>query len=105
MELDDFKHILENEAMIMVYFSSEYCNVCKALYPKIESLIKNEFPQIKLIKLLAKDCKEIFGQNQIFSIPTVIVYFNGKEYIRKVRNFSVTMLKQEISKPYNLFFE
>ena len=104
MELEEFNNILKKESVVMVYFSGEHCNVCKALYPKIESLINNEFSKIKLIKLLSESSSEIFGQNQIFSIPTVIVYFEGKEYIRKIRNFSVVELKQEILKLYKLYF-
>jgi len=105
MKLEEFNKILDKEPVVMVYFSGEHCNVCKALYPKIESLINNKFPKIKLIKLLTESSSEIFGQNQIFSIPTVIVYFEGKEFIRKIRNFSISELEQEILKPYNLFFE
>ena len=104
MELEEFNKILKEEPVVMVYFSGEHCNVCKALYPKIESLINNEFPKIKLIKLSTESSSKIFGQNQIFSIPTVILYFEGKEYIRKIRNFSIAELKQEILKPYNLYF-
>ena len=105
MKLEEFNNIIQNNSIVLVYLSGEHCNVCKALYPKIETLVNEKFPKIKLIKLLIEKSPEVFGQNQIFSIPTVIVYFEGKEFIRKIRNFSISELEQEILKPYNLFFE
>ena len=105
MSLGELNKLLQENPIVLAYFSGEHCNVCKAIYPKIESLVNEKFPKIKLIKLLNEKSPEVFGQNQVFSIPTIIVYFEGKEFIRKIRNFSINELEQEISKPYKLFFE
>jgi len=102
MDINWFHQILTEYEIVLVYFSGYNCNVCKAMFPKIEQLL-NQYPKIKLIKLFNEENPEIFGQNQILSIPTVIIYFEGKEFIRKIRNFSIEELAQELNRPYSLF--
>ena len=41
----------------------------------------------------------------VFAEPTVIVFFDGKETIRKSRNFGLQELEDAIKRPYQLIFE
>jgi hypothetical protein len=42
---------------------------------------------------------------QVFTVPVILVYFEGREFFRKVRNISLIELENEISRPYHLLFE
>ncbi|HAA63947.1 MAG TPA: thioredoxin, partial [Thermoanaerobacter sp.] len=45
------------------------------------------------------------GKFSVFTVPTVIVYVDGKEAIREARFISMDTLEEKISKYYSLFFE
>ena len=46
----------------------------------------------------------IAGQQRIFTAPTILVYFDGKESLRKSRNISIGGLEEEIGRIYGLMF-
>ncbi len=102
--LEDLQEILNKEKASAIYFSSNGCGVCEALKPKIQDLIFSEFPNIKFIEIKSEIHPEINGHFGVFSAPTFLVFLEGKEYVRKVRNMSVRELYQEISRNYNLLF-
>ena len=101
---DEFLAIKEKETAVLAYFSTDACNVCKVLKPKVEELIHTEFPKIKLAYIKSDQLPEVAAQNQVFVAPTILVFFEGREYIRKSRNIGISELQQEIERPYSLVF-
>jgi len=82
-DLDTYNDILEKEDAVLVYFSHEQCNVCKVLKPKVAELLENNFPKMKMYYADTVLNPEISGQNKIFSVPTVLAFFGGRETFRK----------------------
>jgi thioredoxin len=103
--LNDIQEINSNNEAVLIYFSSESCSVCKVLKPKIAGLIESEFPKMKLFYVDIEKSPLISGQYRIFTIPTLLVFFDGKEYIRKSRNIGLRELQEEIERPYGMVFE
>jgi len=87
---------------VLVYFSGENCPVCKALKPKIEEEVKRNFPLFETYEVQTDIHKEITSHFTVFSIPTILVFFDKKEFFRKGRNMSVSMFIEELKRPYNL---
>ena len=102
--LDEFNQLKE-EAALLAYFSTEACSVCKVLKPKVEAMISGKFPEIKLAYVKSEVLPEVAAQNQVFAAPTILVFFDGREYIRKSRNVGVSELQEAIARPYELMFE
>ncbi len=102
---EEYKIFIENNEGALVYFSTPQCNVCKTLKPKIIEFIKTEFPKIKLGYVNTIDVKEAAAQNSIFAVPTILVFLEGKEFLRKSRNISIAEFRQELARPYSMFFE
>ena len=100
--IEEFGLFLKNNKAVLTYFSTTECNICKVLKPKIENLIKAKFPKIKFLYIEINKSPEIAGQNRIFSVPTIVVFFEGKEYLRKSRSFSLTVLENEIQRTYEI---
>ncbi len=100
----EFNDIVETQEASLFYFSHEACNVCKVLKPKLLELTSKDFPEIKSYYVDVKTYPEIAGQNSIFAVPTIIIYFNKNEYIRKSRNISIMELKNELQRPYSAMF-
>ena len=99
-----FLKLKEEEPALLAYFSTEDCNVCKVLKPKVAELIQSEFPKIKLVYIKTDNLPEVAAQNQVFTVPTILIYFDGREYIRKSRNIGIGELQREIERPYAMIF-
>jgi thioredoxin 1 len=102
--LQEFEQLVADRPAVLAWFSTPDCNVCKVLKPKVMELIMSEFPEISLVYVEINLQPEIAAQNRIFAVPTLVVYFDGKEFIRKSRNFGLDELRQELQRPYNMMF-
>jgi len=102
--LQQFNDITNIELACLFYFSHEECNVCKVLKPKVDNLITKYFPKINLYYVNTQLYPEIAAQNSIFTNPTILIFFEDKEFIRKSRNIGIDELKSLIERPYNLMF-
>ena len=101
---EEFLKLKEEEPALLAYFSTDACNVCKMLKPKVAELIQSEFPKIKLAYIKSDILPEVAAQNQVFAAPTILVFFEGREYIRKSRNIGIGELQMEIKRPYSMIF-
>lgn len=102
---EEFLKLKDTEPALLAYFSTEACNVCKVLKPKVGERIQTEFPKVKLIYIKSDKLPEVAAQNQVFAAPTILVFFEGREYIRKSRNIGIGELGREIERPYSMIFE
>ena len=93
--------LIENNNMLLVYFASDSCNVCVAIKPKIEELLK-KYEKIKSVMVDIEKSVEISAQYNIFTIPAILVFIYGKETIREVRFISIENLSSKISRYYDL---
>lgn len=101
----EFEEILSVYDAVLAYFSTETCSVCHVLKPKVIEMISESFPKMKMVFIESDKLPELAAQNRVFTAPTVIVFFAGRETIRKSRAFGVDELRGEIQRPYQLFFE
>jgi len=101
----DFENFLNHNDAALIYYSTPQCNVCKILRPKIVDFINSQFPQINMAYIDCEELKDVSAQNRIFTVPTIIVYLDRKEFIRKSRNINMTELREELQRPYSLYFD
>lgn len=104
MQIEDIEKEIQSNDAVMLYFSGKNCGVCTALKPKIQSSFQTHFPKIIQIFISASDYPHIAAHFSIFTIPSVLVYFNKKETKRESRHISVDQLVQSTRRPYDLFF-
>lgn len=102
---EEINKIIEENNWSAGYFSHDECNVCKVLKPKFESIVNENFPKIKLFYCNIEKIIESKGTFSVFTVPTVIFFIDGKEFIRKSRNISLPELTNDIERVYNLYFE
>jgi thioredoxin 1 len=103
--IPEFDRIVATHDAVLAYFSIEACSVCHVLKPKVVELISGSFAKIKMVFVESDKLPELAAQNQVFIAPTVVVFFAGRETIRKSRTFGVNELSSEIQRPYSLMFE
>ena len=100
----EFEKLLAEQDAVLAYFSTEICSVCKVLKPKVSAMVSESFPLMKMIFVESDKLPELAAQNRVFAAPTVIIFFAGRETIRKSRAFGIDELKSEIQRPYSLLF-
>ena len=100
--LENVTHLVASEMGVALYFSSPNCGVCEALRPKVAHLISQEFPEIKFEEIASNISPEIAAHFGVFSAPTLLVFFEGKEFSRNVRNLSILELKEKLKRPYDM---
>ena len=105
MTLEELQTTIKTEVGVLLYFSGENCNVCHALRPKFKELFDKEFPLLKQIYLDAHENTEISVHYQVFSIPTMIVFMDGREFAREGRSVSLHQLTEKLKRPYRMMTE
>ena len=101
----EFDQILAENDAVLVYFSTEICSVCQVLKPKVIEMVSESFPKMKMVFVESNRLPELAAQNRVFAAPTVVVFFAGRETIRKSRAFGVDELRSDIQRPYSILFE
>ncbi|MBD3789810.1 MAG: thioredoxin family protein [Campylobacterales bacterium] len=102
MTLEELQNIIRSEVGVMLYFSGEHCNVCHALRPKFKEVFDEHFPLLKQIYLDAHENLEISAHFGVFSVPTMIVFMDGREFTREGRAVSLHQLTQKLQRPYEM---
>ncbi|HEX5624120.1 MAG TPA: thioredoxin family protein [Sulfuricurvum sp.] len=100
--LQTIQTTLQNNDAVMLYFSAPTCNVCHALKPKLTDAVMNEFDTFVVESIDISQTPEIASYFSVFAIPTVLIYFQGREFFRKSRNMSVGEVVENIRRPYTL---
>lgn len=103
--ISEFDLILAENDAVLTYFSTETCSVCHVLKPKVIEMVSESFPKMKMVFIESDKLPELAAQNRVFTAPTVVVFFAGRETIRKSRAFGVDQLRSEIHRSYSLMFE
>jgi len=88
-----------------VYFSSPDCGVCHVLKPKIFAMLEGEFSTVAVAEVDCAASSAVAGQQRVFAVPTLLLYFDGREVSRFSRNFSPDQVRSELERPYALFTE
>lgn len=100
--VEDIKKIIEENRAVMLYFSAPSCNVCHALKPKLVSAIESNFSEFKIVNIDVSIEQEIAASFSVFAIPTVLIFLDGREFLRKSRHMSVDEVIREIARPYDI---
>ena len=103
--LEALQERIEGEEALLIYFSTESCSVCKILKPKVAELLKEQFPKMAAFYVDTDKSPVLSGQHRIFTIPSLLIFFGGKEHARLSRNLALHQLEEIIEKPYRLIFE
>jgi len=103
--LQELEELMGREKALLIYFSSDTCSVCKVLKPKVSDLVQDRFPRMKVRYVNTELSPVISGQFTVFTIPTILICFEGKEQFRFSRNIHLQQLEESISRHYSLVFE
>ncbi len=78
------KEVLKSEKPVLVDFYADWCGPCNAMAPVLEELAKELEGKVKVGKINVDENPDIAVEYNVMSIPTLIVFKNGKEEKRLV---------------------
>ena len=78
-----FNRHIEGDAPVVVDFWAEWCGPCRMMAPAYEQAAARVPPGVHLAKLDTEAAPEIAARFGIRSIPTLILYRDGKEIARR----------------------
>lgn len=102
MNIETIEETLQSELAVALYFSAPTCNVCHALKPKLLNAFDANFSQLQVISIDISETPEVASHFNVFAIPTLLVYLDSKEFLRKSRHMSVDQVVGEIKRPYDI---
>ena len=103
--IEELQETISKVNALLLYFNTNSCSVGEALEPKVLNLIKKTFQKIEFHTIDINFYPEISAHFNAFVEPTILVFFDGKETVRRSRNISLFELEDAIKRPYQLIFE
>jgi thiol-disulfide isomerase/thioredoxin len=102
VSLEGLLEVIQQEDLVFIYVSQPACSVCQTLLPKVEELLK-EYPLVRQQYLNSVEVPEAAGQLSVFTIPTVLLFVQGKESFRLVRTFGLREISDKLDRIYPHF--
>jgi thioredoxin 1 len=94
---ENFDSKVLDEPLALVDFSSSWCGPCARQLPILEQLA-DKHSDVKFFKVDISDCPETTSHYNIRSIPTLIIFKNGKEVYTKTGLTTLSELESNLQK-------
>lgn len=78
------KEVLNSDKPVLVDFYADWCGPCKMMAPVVEELASELVERAKVGKINVDENSDIAVEYNVMSIPTLIIFKNGKEEKRLV---------------------
>src|SRR3990172_10718640 len=76
--------VLRSNQPVLLEFGAAWCQPCRILEPVLEELAAEWGPRVKVAKLDVDEAADITGSFQVVSVPTTMLFLNGKVVERLV---------------------
>jgi len=88
--------VLQHTAPVLVDFWAAWCAPCRTLAPIIDAVAAEYIGRVKVVKVNIDENQSIAAKYAIMSIPTLILFKEGKEIERLVGFISQRNLSEKI---------
>ncbi len=85
-----------NDIPVVVDFWAQWCGPCKMMAPAFEAASAQLEPSVRLAKANTEEMQRVSAQLGIQSIPTLVLFKNGREVARQAGAMSQPQLVQWI---------
>jgi len=86
-----------SSGVVVVEFFADWCGPCRMLAPVIEGVAEEMGDKVSFLKLDIDSNQKVAGQFHVTSVPTLVLFKDGKEVNRIVGLRDANAIKQFIS--------
>ena len=86
--------VLKSDKLVVVDFYADFCSVCKDMKPVFEEVANSMKDKCKFVTICKEKAEDIFAEQKLQGVPTIIIFKDGKEQDRIVGATS----KEDLSK-------
>lgn len=81
--MERFEDLITSNIPVLVDFFAEWCGPCKVMKPILEELKGIKGEKVRIVKVDVDKHKEIAAYYQIQSVPTLMIFKDGKQLWRQ----------------------
>ena len=81
--MENFNKLIQSSKPVLVVFYAEWCGPCKIMKPTLLDVAEQIGDKAEIVKVDVDKEKELAGQYRIQSVPTLIIFKNGKQLWRQ----------------------
>ena len=92
--MEKFNELIQSTKPVLVDFYAEWCGPCQIMKPRILDVAERMVEDAKVIQIEIDKEKELATRCRIQSVPTLIIFKNGKQQWRQSGVISAHALMQ-----------
>ena len=81
--MENFNELIQSTELVLVDFYAEWCGPCKIMKPRILDVAERMGDNVKVVQIDVDKEKELATRFRISSVPTLIIFKNGKQQWRQ----------------------
>ena len=98
--IETIMNFIQSHQLSFLYISQPNCSVCHGLLPQVQQLMM-KYPEIKLGHINADEVMEVAGHFSVFTVPVLLLFVDGKEYVREARIVHMDLFDEKVNKVYD----
>ncbi len=95
-DADFTQEVLQSPQPVLVDFYADWCGPCRAIAPTVEEIAAELNEKLKVVKLDVDQNQETAMQYGVQSIPTLLIFKDGKEVERLIGYMSKSKLLSKV---------
>ena len=81
--MEKFNELIQSTKPVLVDFYAEWCGPCQTMKPRILDVSERMGDDVKIVQIDIDKEKELATRFRIQSVPTLIIFKNGKQQWRQ----------------------
>ena len=81
--MEKFNELIQSPNPVLVDFYAEWCGPCQIMKPRILDVAERMGDNVKVVQIDVDKEKELATRFRISSVPTLIIFKNGKQQWRQ----------------------